>query len=56
MQAVTLFLVRQLMASYRFKRNRQKVRKYLAKSTAKFITLTANIALTAIPNRKYGLF
>jgi len=31
MQAVTLFLVRHLMASYRFKRNRQKVREYLAK-------------------------
>ena len=56
MQAVTWFSVRHLMASYRFKRNWQKVPEFLTKSTAIFITLTANIALTTIPNRKYGLF
>ena len=31
MEAVTLFLVRHLMASYTFKQNRQKVREFLAK-------------------------
>jgi len=56
MQAVTWFSVRHLMASYRFKRNWHKVPEFLAKSTAIFMTLTANIALTTIPNRKYGLF